>query len=148
MRSTANDTSQRSKLRVFVETNVLISAVLSPLSVSRELINFVSHNHSLLISSYTIEEVFGVIERKFSHLNTRWDTLLSHLNFELVETPHKIDFHVPISDPKDIPILASVMTAEPPVDVIVTGDLRHFHTAEVQSLVRVYTPGEFLRNFT
>lgn len=72
---------------------------------------------------------------------------MSSLDFELIVIPDPIDFHVPIRDPKDIPILATAMAAEPPVDVIVTGDLKHFHTADNQSLFPVYTPGEFLRNF-
>lgn len=48
-------------------------------------------------------------------------------------------------DPEDLPILLSALVSKP--DMLVTGD-KDFHTKEIQAYLAVYTPEDFLRNFT
>ena len=50
----------------------------------------------------------------------------------------------PIRDEADIPILVSVIIAQP--DILITGD-QDFHKSEIQEYVAVYTPSDFLKVF-
>jgi predicted nucleic acid-binding protein len=50
----------------------------------------------------------------------------------------------PIRDIADLPILVSVMVAQP--DIVVTGD-HDFHTPEILEHFTVLSPSDFLRSF-
>lgn len=71
------------RLRIFVDTNVLISAILSETSISAKLLRYVIEEHQLLICSYTITESSKVIERKFPKRLSLWDKFLLW-NFHLL----------------------------------------------------------------
>jgi len=133
--------------RVFVDTNVLISAMASKASVSRKALLLLSEEHRLIICSYSIEEVSRVLSKKFPDKLAEWDQLLTRLEFELIYTPPDISaFEVPhIRDPKDLPILVSAMVAQP--DIIVTGDL-DFRTPEIQEYFTIMTPADFLNAYS
>jgi putative PIN family toxin of toxin-antitoxin system len=130
-------------LRVFVDSNILVSAVLSESSIASKLLTLLIEEHHLIICSYSITEVSDVIHRKFPGVLSRWDKFLATLEFELAYTPADLStVKVPsIRDPKDLPILVSAMLAQP--EIIVTGDL-DFRTPEIQEYFTVMTPGDFL----
>lgn len=132
--------------RVFVDSNVLISAMHSKASVSRKLLLLLAEEHNLIICSYSITEVSRIIGKRFPDKLPEWDRFLTQLGFELTYTPSDLSsFPTPyIRDAKDIPILVSAILAQP--DILVTGD-RDFHTSEIKEYFAVYTPVEFLRNF-
>jgi len=134
-------------LRVFVDSNILISAVLSESSIASKLLTLLIEQHHLIICSYSITEISNVIERKFPNIIPKWDKFLTTLEFETAYTPSDLStVTVPyIRDPKDLPILASAIVAQP--DIIVTGDL-DFHTPEIQELFTVMMPVDFLRAFS
>ena len=138
--------SENSDLRVFVDSNVLLSAIRSEKSVSSHLLSLVIERHHLVICSYSITEVSQVISKRFPEAMTVWDSFLTSLEFELTYTPaHPLSFSAPpIRDPKDLPILVSALAAQP--DIFVTGD-QDFHTPEIQEHLVVLTPSEFLRAF-
>ncbi len=139
--------SEKSNLfRVFVDSNVLISAMQSKTSVSRKLLLLLSEEHQLIICSYSISEVSRVLNKRFPNKLPEWDQFLIRLEFELAYTPADISsFSVPyIRDEKDIPILVSAILAQP--DILVTGD-HDFHTPEIQEYFAVMTPGDFLNAF-
>lgn len=134
-------------LRVFVDSNILISAILSQKSISSQLLEYIIEYHQLVICSYSITEVSRVINKKFPNKMNIWDRFLTSLEFDLTYTPSD---HTPylipeIRDEKDIPILVSFVIAEP--DILITGD-KDFHTDEIREYLTVYTPADFLRDFT
>lgn len=133
-------------LRVFVDSNILVSAVLSESSVASKLLTLLIEQHRLIICSYSITEVSKVIQRKFPKIIPKWDKFLTTLEFEIAYTPSDLStLKVPyIRDPKDLPILVSAMVAQP--DIIITGDL-DFHTPEIQEHFTIMTPGDFLKAF-
>jgi putative PIN family toxin of toxin-antitoxin system len=139
-----NETSKG--MRVFIDTNVLISALISEKSVSSQFLRLLVEQHQLIICSYTITEVSKVLNRKFPKHTEKWDKFITSLEFELAYTP--IDLYTfkspPIRDPFDLPILISAMITQP--DVFVTGDY-DFHTEEIREYFAVYTPSEFLHFF-
>ena len=134
-------------LRVFVDSNVLVSAVLSESSIASKLLTLLIEQHHLIICSYSITEISKVIECKFPKIISKWDKFLTTLEFEIAYTPSDLStVKVPyIRDPKDLPILVSAMVAQP--DIMVTGDF-DFHTPEIQEYFTVMTPADFLRTFS
>lgn len=134
-------------LRVFVDSNILVSAVLSESSIASKLLTLLIEQHHLIICSYSITEISKVIDHKFPTIIPKWDKFLTTLEFELAYTPSDLStVKVPhIRDPKDLPILVSAMVAQP--DIIVTGDF-DFHTPEIQEHFTVMTPADFLRTFS
>lgn len=130
-------------LRVFIDSNILVSAVLSNMSLSSKLLRLLIEEHHLIICSFSIAEVSKVISRKFPNHISKWDKFLTTLEFEIAYTPSDLStVKAPyIRDPKDIPILVSAMVAQP--DILITGDM-DFHTPEIQEYFTVLTPGDFL----
>lgn len=76
----------------------------------------------------------------------KWDKFLTTLEFELTYTPSDLSTVKipPIRDEADVPVLVSVMIAQP--DILITGDL-DFHTPDIQEYFAVYTPADFIRYF-
>ena len=134
-------------LRVFIDSNILVSAVLSNSSLSSKVLTLLIEEHHLIICSYSITEVTNVINCKFPKHIAKWDEFLTSLEFEIAYTPSDLStVKVPfIRDPKDLPILVSAMVAQP--DIIVTGDL-DFYTPEIQEYFTIMTPGDFLNAFS
>lgn len=54
--------------RVFLDTNVLISAVVWPNSEARKCLNCLMDCHHILLSEDAIHEVFNVLKREFPGL--------------------------------------------------------------------------------
>ncbi|SPF41517.1 putative toxin-antitoxin system toxin component, PIN family [Candidatus Desulfosporosinus infrequens] len=133
--------------RVFVDSNVLISAMISKTSVSRKLLLLLVEEHQLIICSYSIAEVSRILNKRFPNKLPEWDQFLTRIEFELAYTPEDLSaVKVPyIRDPKDIPILISAMVAQP--DILITGDL-DFYTPEIQEYFTIMTPGDFLNAFS
>lgn len=133
--------------RVFVDSNILVSAVLSRDSLSSKLLHLLVNHHRIVICSYSITEVSKVIATKFPERISIWDRFLSQLKFDLTYTPsNPSSFDAPpIRDKKDLPILVSAIIAQP--DILVSGDL-DFHTKEIMNCFPVYTPSDFIRNFS
>jgi len=78
------------------------------------------------LSSYGIDEIHIVFQRKFKDKCLILEKFLSKFSFELVYTPKNIEegSFPEIRDVKDLPILASAILGD--VDIIVTGDKDFF----------------------
>jgi len=104
-----------------LDTNILISALLFPNKRMNDLIYKITTKYRLVLSSYIIEELFDVIERKFKGKVSVVDTLLNQLPYEFVYTPkHPQSGIFEIRDIKDYPILYSAIAED--VDIFITGD--------------------------
>jgi putative toxin-antitoxin system toxin component, PIN family len=108
-------------MRVMIDTNILISALLFPNSQMDALIVRVTTEHQLVLSSYVVDELLNVVRRKFRNTFESMDLLLSRLPYELVYTPeHPAPGLFDIRDEKDYPVSYSAITED--VDVFITGD--------------------------
>lgn len=134
-------------LRVFIDSNILVSAILSKSSLSSKLLTLLIEEHHLIICTYSITEVSKVINRKFPKQLAKWDKFLTSLEFEIAYTPSDLTLvKVPyMRDPADLPILVSAMVAQP--DILITGDM-DFHTPEIREHFTIMTPREFLNFFS
>jgi len=77
-------------MRIMIDTNVLISAVLFPNSQISLLIKKVTETHVLILCSYIIDELYEVFHRKFKDRIHLLDKFLYKLAYELIYTPTKI----------------------------------------------------------
>lgn len=127
-------------MRVMVDTNVLVSALLFPASpVSRTLEGIVT-GHTLVLASFVIEELRAVVERKFPGKVATVDRLLEKLSYETAYTPSQPEPGLfEIRDAKDYPVLYTAVTNG--VDILVTGD-RDFTEVRVD-MPRIMTPAQF-----
>ena len=128
-------------MRIMIDTNVLISAILFTGSLPTDTIKKVIEEYNLVLCPHIIEELHIVFERKFPERIKNLERFLSKLSYELVYTPIDIQeegFPV-IRDKWDLPILASAMMAE--VDIIITGD-KDFQSIEIEKPT-ILTPREF-----
>jgi predicted nucleic acid-binding protein len=135
-----------SRMRVFLDTNVLFSAVVFPKSISRQAFEEILMHHVLVICEYSLVEMERILREKVPHKIPVWDRLITGMKFELAYTPlDQTTYPVPpIRDDKDLSILVSAYIAEP--DLLVTGD-KDFHTKEIRKFFTVCTPLEFLQWF-
>jgi len=118
-------------MRIMIDTNVIVSAILFPDSLPYAFNKDISGKHEIVLCTHIIEELYEIFERKFEQKTKALETFLSELTYELIYTPQKIDKtnYPTIRDKKDLPILVSAIIGI--VDVIITGD-KDFLEADVE----------------
>lgn len=109
-------------MRVMLDTNILVSMIFFPSSVTRHLAKLLSEKYHIVICDYVIEELRLVTERKFPQKTKYLNQFFVELPFEMVYTPRKLDMDTfpAMRDAKDSPILATAILED--VDVFITGD--------------------------
>jgi putative PIN family toxin of toxin-antitoxin system len=125
-------------LKILVDTNILISALLYPNSKPSRTLYHVADNHALVLSDYNIAEFRRIAKKKFSKTQSDIDLFLTELTYELIlapEAPQKL-----IVDPKDAPILNAAIIAN--VDIIISGD-KHFRSLNTEQ-PKVMTAAEYM----
>ena len=131
-------------MRVMLDTNVLISAIIFPNVRMDALIYKAVLDHHLVLSSFVIEELLEVTRRKFPNKIKDVDLFLTRLPYELVYTPREQDHgFFKIRDIDDYPVLYSAIIEG--VDLFVTGD-DDFDDVEIER-PEIITPTEFLERF-
>lgn len=131
-------------MRVMLDTNVLISALLFPGEKMNSLMRCVTTEHRLVLSSYIVGELIDVTRRKFPSKMQVIDRLLSSLPYELVYTPIMLEENIfSIRDEGDYPVLYSAIVED--VDVLVTGD-KDFDALNLEK-PEIITPAEFIRKY-
>jgi putative PIN family toxin of toxin-antitoxin system len=131
-------------MRVMLDTNVIISALLFPSAKMNAMMQCVLMKHRLVLSSYVVDELKRVVRRKFPQKEAVIDKLLTMLSFEYAYTPEKVEdglFY--IRDIKDYPVLYTAILED--VDVLVTGD-RDFADIDIEK-PEIMTPAEFIEKF-
>ena len=131
-------------MRVMIDTNVLVSALMFPGQTIDKMMQKVTSEHSLVLSSYVIDELKDVTQRKFPDKVEVVDTLLSQLPYELVQTPDQPKPGLfTIRDSKDYPVLYSAVSEK--VDVFITGD-DDFNEVDVEK-PEILTPADFVSKY-
>ena len=131
-------------MRVMLDTNVIISALLFPSAKMNAMMQCVLMKHRLVLSSYVVDELKRVVRRKFPQKEAVIDKLLTMLSFEYAYTPEKVEdglFY--IRDIKDYPVLYTAILED--VDVLVTGD-RDFADIDIEK-PEIMTPAEFIEKY-
>ena len=127
-----------------IDTNVLISAFVFRSGQMDLLIQRITENHKLVISSFVLDELTEVVKRKFRNKQEALDEFLTALPFELVYTPVNMeDSLFIIRDKKDYPVLYSAIIED--VDIFITGD-RDFENLDIKS-PQIMTASGFLEKY-
>lgn len=109
-------------MRIMIDTNVIISAILFPQSLPSTLIKSIATKHEIVLCTQILDELYRIFKRKFKEKTNSLEAFLTELNYDLVYTPHSIDkdkFPF-IRDENDFPILVSAIIDG--VDIIIIGD--------------------------
>jgi putative PIN family toxin of toxin-antitoxin system len=129
-------------MRIMVDTNVLISTLVFKSEHLTKVIEKATEEHTLVLCSYVIDEIYNVVERKFpKHISTI-NRFLSKLSFDLVYSPKEIEGErlFDIRDENDYIILHTAIIED--VDVLITGD-KDFADVDIDR-PEILTPMEFL----
>lgn len=131
-------------MRIMLDTNVLVSAIVFPNDRMDSVIFKASLEHQLVLSSHIIDELLKVTERKFPSKIKDVDLFLTRLPYELVYTPKEQNLDLfSIRDIDDYPVLYSAIIED--VDIFVTGD-DDFKNVEIEK-PEIVTPSEFLEKY-
>ena len=129
-------------MRVFIDTNVIVSAFLFPNSAPAEALRLVLVSCDGIISDYVIDEMKDVCRRKFPERAPEVHAFLVELvtAVELALTPAPNDELVILRDENDQPILDAAIDKN--ADILLTGD-RDFLEAGLEHPL-VLTPRQFI----
>ncbi|WP_068347865.1 putative toxin-antitoxin system toxin component, PIN family [Kosmotoga arenicorallina] len=126
-------------MKVVIDTNVLVSALLKPYSKPASVLNkVIAGQVTPCFDARIINEYREVLLRKkFGFDPALVEILLRFLEKNgIFVTPHPIDASLP--DPYDLPFYEAAVSASA---VIITGNKKHFPVDDVEVLL----PDEFLR---
>ena len=128
-------------MRVFVDTNIVISALLFPNGKTAKVFSHLLRKHTVIISSYTREECKEVFEKKFPTKMKQLEIFFNGINFEEFATPDKIDRqkYPNMRDVKDLPVLASAILSDS--DILLTGD-KDFADVKIDKPL-IFTPTRY-----
>ena len=128
-------------MRVMLDTNILVSAIIFPNDRMDSLICKASIDNQLVLSSYIIDELFDIIERKFPEQSKDVDLFLTRLPYEFVYSPKEYNQELfTIRDINDYLVLYSAITED--VDIFVTGD-KDFADIKIEK-PEVISPSKFI----
>lgn len=131
-------------MRIMLDTNVLISAIVLNSSKLNEMIEYIVTKHKLVLSSYVIDELKTVTARKFQVKSSFLDEFLVSFPYELVYTPEVMDDSLfEIRDPADYPVLYTAIIDN--IDILITGD-QDLTTVEIEK-PEILTPSAFIKNY-
>ena len=128
-------------MKIMIDTNVIVSAMLKQGSVPGLALEYACENHDLILCDHIIDESYDVARKRFPQKLSVLDNIFAKLRYELVPAPRT--GAIEIRDAKDQPILNAAVTYE--VDIIVTGD-RHFLELEIER-PEIVTPSEFIKRY-
>jgi predicted nucleic acid-binding protein len=136
-------------VRVFLDSNVILSGLLSERGAPRILLDLLSLRLPFLIGStgrYNLIEIERNLKKKMPSLLPLFKAYLLKLNLKVIPLPRPKDvrgFSGQIAE-KDIPVLISAIGSK--ADFLLTGDKHHFGKMKEpdEYPLRVVTPSEFI----
>ena len=125
-------------MKILVDTNILISAVLFPRSKPAKALVYTAENHEMVLCDQNLAEFREVLNRKAPQVLPDAEVLLTELSYDLIPAaPHAQKL---IRDVKDQPILNAAILYD--IDIILTGD-KDFLSLDMER-PKCMTVGQFL----
>ncbi|MCD8364421.1 MAG: putative toxin-antitoxin system toxin component, PIN family [Clostridiales bacterium] len=125
-------------VKILVDTNILISALLFPHSKPAKALLHTSEHHEMILCDRNLYELRDVLKRKAPQVLPDAEVLLTELAYELIPAAYHAEKL--IRDAKDQPILNAAIVAD--VDIILTGD-KDFLSMDMEH-PRCMTASQFL----
>jgi predicted nucleic acid-binding protein len=138
-------------VRIFLDSNVLISGLFSDRGAPRLILDILSLELPCLKpvrGAYNIAETEKTLETKLPAALPAFRSCLSQLGLDIEPLPSRKDIEplAGMTAPKDLPVVASAIIGQ--ADVLVTGDKKHLLKIKRGSFpFLVLSPGEFLEKF-
>jgi len=138
------------KIKVFIDTNVLIAGVNSVTGASATILDLCEAGVlQMVVSGQVLIEADRNFTAKFPELVGHFHQFIHNLAPFMVEdpTPESMEKATTMVDRKDAPILAAAQNAN--VDFLITLDKRHFLNPKTRQkvMLKVVSPIEFLQSF-
>jgi predicted nucleic acid-binding protein len=135
--------------RVFLDSNVILSGLISDKGAPRIILDLLCLNLPVLIGltgRYNIIEIKRNLKKKMPEILPIYEEYFPKLRFEIVPLPSPEEvgrFSGSISD-KDVPVLVSAIRGK--ADFLVTGDKKDFDKLKVRGNYpfKILGPSEFL----
>ena len=132
-------------MRVVIDTNVLVSGLLSPYGASAEIVRMtVAGTLELLYDARIISEYEEVLSRpKFSFKKTHINHLIRFIiHFGIPVSAIPVCKH--LSDPDDEPFLEVAISGK--AECLITGNMAHYLLGS-KDKIRIFTPRQFLNRY-
>jgi len=128
-------------LRIFIDTNIILSAALFPEGKVSRVLFYILETHTVIIASYSIKECTTVFKKKFPDKSKCLKEFLGKIEYERFETPSSVDAndYPSIRDMSDLPILASAILSD--ADILLTGD-KDFSAIKIKKPL-IFTPSQY-----
>lgn len=128
-------------MRVFVDANVVISAILFPKGKVAFVFSHLLEKHTVIISSYTKYECREVFEKKFPSKTDLINDFFEGISFEEFKSPETYNEakYPKIRDVKDLPVLVSAILSDS--DILITGD-KDFENVKIDKPL-IFTPSKY-----
>ncbi len=128
-------------MRVFLDTNVLVSAFISR-GISSEIFRIIVKEHDLIIGDLVLNELKQILHIKLKMPLARVNNILNYLNsFEQIKySGEESPFEIRDKDDENILALALKSNSE----VLITGD-KDFLDVRKSLSIKVLNPREFLQ---
>jgi putative PIN family toxin of toxin-antitoxin system len=108
-------------MRVMIDTNILVPAFVFRSKKIFAVIDYIVLHHELVLSSYVVDELIDVVDRKFPKMIDVLDEFLTTLSFTLAYSPKLMPTGLfEIRDVSDVPILYTAIIEG--IDILITGD--------------------------
>jgi putative PIN family toxin of toxin-antitoxin system len=108
-------------MKIMLDANIIVSAVLFPQSIISEILKHIVLNNEIILSEYTINEIKKVFNKKFSNSINDMENYLDKLPYKLFSINEINTKKYPIiSDNDDMPVLVNAIESK--VDIFITGD--------------------------
>lgn len=132
-------------MRIVLDTNVLVSGMLTPFGLCGEIIRMLTGNElTLCIDARIIFEYQDVLHRSKFDIDTDMIDIFIEYIWNTAEACSTNPLSTLLPDPDDSPFMEVAISAK--VDCLVTGNLKHF-PEECRSGIQVLSPREFLDYF-
>ena len=131
-------------MRVLLDTNILISAMVFHSSKMAEVLRKTVVEHELCLAAYTVEETKRILNEKFTNVEVDIDRFFQDYPYTLIcssfdDGPSLVE----IRDKNDYPIIYAAIVDQ--IDILVTGDKDFFDVKVDRPLI--VTPADFLANY-
>ena len=132
-------------MRVMLDTNILISALVFRSKIMSDIIHALADRHTLVLCSYVVDELHETVAKKFNTKKADVEQFLFELPFEYVYTPYELPSHnlFSIRDSDDEKVLYSAIISD--IDILITGD-KDFYEVDIER-PEVVSPAEFLEKY-
>jgi len=136
-------------VRVFLDSNVILSGLLSDKGAPRTILDLLTLKLPFLVGStgrYNLIEIERNLEKKKPGILSVYRRYLPKLNLKIIPLPRPEelrDFSEKIAN-KDVPVLVSAIRSK--ADFLVTGDKQHFQKLKSPGdySFKIVTPSEFV----